>query len=93
MQKLGNFSVSAIKSCFQPEGYFDIYNFNKATLAANNNLMAGRRKGSSEIGSKTRYEFEFSPVNGFLTSPDLLMTNCELKLSFDRASVKQALLR
>ena len=93
MQKIGNFSVSAITTCFQPEGYFDIYNFNKTNLAANTNMMNARRKGSSEVGSKTRYEFEFSPVNGFLSSPDLLMTNCELKLSFDRASVKQALLR
>ena len=93
MQKIGNFSVSAITTCFQPEGYFDIYNFNKTNLAANTNMMNARRKGSSEVGSKTRYEFEFSPVNGFLSSPDLLMTNCELKLSFDRAAVKQALLR
>ena len=42
-----------------------------------------RRHGAAKDGGKYRYEFEFCPVNGFLSSPDLLMTDCELKLSYE----------
>ena len=92
IQKIGNFSVDAITTCFQPEGYHDIWNMDDQFIT-NNGIKPIRLSGSTQNGSKYRYEFEFSPVNGFLSSPDLLMTNCELKLSFDRASVKHALIR
>ena len=93
MQKIGNFPVSAISSGFAPEGYFDIFNFDDTFLAANASVSTHRRRGATSDSTKTRYEFEFSPTNGFLSSPDLLMTNCELKLSFDRASIKHALIQ
>ena len=93
MQKIGNFSVSAIETMFESEGYFDVYNFDDTAILANDPLKARRRWGASSDATKTRYEFEFSPVNGFLASPDLLMTDCELKLSFDRASLKNAFVR
>ena len=48
-------------------------------------------KFSTRSGTKRRYEFAFIPNNGFLTSPELLMKDCELKLSFDRANPKIAL--
>ena len=90
IQKIGNFSVSAIETMFESEGYFDVYNFDNTSIMANTALVARRRWGASRDSAKTRYEFEFSPVNGFLSNPDLLMTDCELKLSFDRASLKNA---
>ena len=93
MQKIGNFSVSAIETMFESEGYFDVYNFDDTAILANDPLKTRRRWGASSDATKTRYEFEFSPVNGFLASPDLLMTDCELKLSFDRASLKNAFVR
>lgn len=93
MQKIGNFSVSAIETMFESEGYFDVYNFDDTGILANNALTSRRRWGASSDATKTRYEFEFSPVNGFLANPDLLMTDCELKLSFDRASLKNAFIR
>ena len=93
MQKIGNFSVDTIGTSFQSEGYHDIWNGDDAFLTNNGSVKAMRRTGAPQTGSKYRYEFEFSPVNGFLSSPDLLLTNCELKLSFDRASVKHALIR
>ena len=93
MQKVGNFSIDTIGTSFQSEGYHDIWNGDDTFITKNESVKALRRTGASHIGSKYRYEFEFSPVNGFLSSPDLLMTNCELKLSFDRASVKHALIR
>ena len=93
MQKIGNFSVDAISTIFQPEGYHDIWNGDKALLLANDAIKIPRRHGASLNNGKYRYEFEFCPVNGFLSSPDLLMTDCELKLSFDRASVKHPIIR
>ena len=93
MQKIGNFSLDAISTCFQTEGYHDIWNGDEAFLTANKSVVSQRRHGATLAGNKYRYEFEFSPVNGFLSSPDLLMTDCELKLSFDRASIKHPLIR
>ena len=93
MQKIGNFSLDSISTCFQTEGYHDIWNGDEAFLSANNSVLSPRRHGATLSGTKYRYEFEFSPVNGFLSSPDLLMTDCELKLSFDRASIKHPLIR
>ena len=87
MQKIGNFSVGSIATSFQPEGYHDVWNADEAFLTKNSPIKSLRHIGTTRNGSKYRYEFEFSPTNGFLASPDLLMTNCELKLSFDRASI------
>ena len=93
MQKVGNFSVGSIATMFQPEGYHDVWNGDDKFLSNNAPITSLRHIGASKNGSLYRYEFEFSPTNGFLASPDLLMTNCELKLSFDRASVKHSLIR
>ena len=93
MQKIGNFSVGSITTSFQPEGYHDVWNADEVFLKKNNSIKALRLTGATQNGTNYRYEFEFSPTNGFLASPDLLMTNCELKLSFDRASIKHSLVR
>ena len=66
MQKIGNFSVCAIETMFESEGYFDIYNFDDTAILANDSLQVRRRWGASSDATKTRYEFEFSPVNGLL---------------------------
>ena len=93
LQKIGNFSVKALET-FCTEGYFDMYNFGKEDIIINSASIQARRERSSLVKSnKRRYEFEFSPTNGFLASPDLLMTNCELKLSFDRSSAKHTLIQ
>ena len=38
MQKIGNFSVSAIETMFESEGYFDVYNFDDTAIIANDPL-------------------------------------------------------
>ena len=93
MQKIGNFSVGSIATSFQPEGYHDVWNADESFIVKNSSVKSLRHVGTTHNGSIYRYEFEFSPTNGFLASPDLLMTNCELKLSFDRASIKHSLIR
>ena len=42
---------------------------------------------------KCRWEFAFTPSIGFLGNPDELLTDCELKLSFDRADPYTSLFR
>ena len=79
-----------LKSVFHPEGYFDYFNSDKTELAAdaaNGSVVKRRLYGVHSTGSIRRFEFIFSPNIGFLASPDLLMKDCELKLSFDRSNV------
>ena len=82
-----------ISSVFRPEGYFDIYNSDKTELSGQGgaNTIGKRKFEVHESGTTRRYEFVISPNVGFLASPDLLMKDCELKLSFDRANVANCL--
>ena len=92
--KVGNFNSSMISSAFHPEGYFDWFNSDKSELSGQGgaNTVKRRQFGVHEHGNVRRYEFIFSPNIGFLASPDLLMKDCELKLSFDRANIANALI-
>ena len=83
-----------ISSVFHPEGYFDVFNSNKTELKAETGaaIVARRKYGAHESGTTRRYEFILCPNTGFLASPDLLMKDCELKLSFDRANVANSII-
>ena len=90
--KLGNYDAQAFESLFSCEGYYDLYNIDSATLKTLNLTKARRQNGG--IGHDTTrrtYEFIISPNFGFLGSPEPLMKDCELKLSFDRANFKTAI--
>ena len=79
---------SAIKTSYAVEGYFDNLNFSATNIKGN----ASYKKTRTDIShhnatAKTRtWTFVICPSFGFLGSPEPLMKNCELKLSFDRSS-------
>lgn len=95
MSKIGNFNFQYLHHGLQTEGYFyDPFYDDGDKIAAdatNKQWVLKRTNVSTRSGTKRRYEFAFIPNNGFLTSPELLMKDCELKLSFDRANPKIAL--
>lgn len=95
MSKIGNFNFQLLQSGLQTEGYFYDPLFDDGDLIAADTLkkqwVLKRSEVSTKSGAKQRYEFAFVPNNGFLCSPELLMKDCELKLSFDRANPKIAL--
>ena len=95
MNKIGNFGFNALHSSLHTEGYFydnhhDDGDFIK-TIPAAKNWVLKRVECSTKSGSNNRFEFAFIPNNGFLNSPELLMKDCELKLSCDRAKAVIAL--
>ena len=100
LYKVGNFNNQMIHSCFNIEGYFDHFNSDSIELgvAASSpdsgpgKVVKHRKFASSTSGTIERHEFAICPNIGFLASSDLLMKDCELKLTFDRASVKNALI-
>ena len=91
--KYGNFNTSTITSVFNPEGYIDCYNSDKAQLSAggNSKIVARRKYQAFASGTNQRYEFIICPNIGFLASPDLLMKDCELRLNFDRSPATTSL--
>lgn len=95
MSKTGNFDYGYMHTGLQTEGYFYDNHFDDGDTiredAQAKRLVEARQTCSTTSGSKRRYEFAFIPYNGFLNSPELLMKDCELKLSFDRANPKIAL--
>ena len=82
-----------LTSVLSHEGYFDSFNSDKTELSIQTNAHVVKRRefAAFESGTTRRFEFILSPNIGFLASPDLLMKDCELKLSFDRANVSNAL--
>ena len=84
-----------IRTCFNTEGYFDHYNSDSTELAGNGakKVIEHRQHAGYKNGTKIRYEFVLSPNVGFLASPDLLMKDCELKLTFDRAPIENAFVK
>ena len=82
-----------IQSGFNTEGYFDNYNYNADKLKNETGEIFRRRTwGMTAKEGVMRYEFAFSPNTGFLASPDLLLKDTELKISFDRTTPETALL-
>lgn len=84
-----------IQSGFMTEGYYDTYNMDADILKGETGGLIHRRKVGASLSadnSTIRYEFVFTPNTGFLASPDLLLKDTELKISFDRANSQTALL-
>ena len=95
MSKMGNFDYESLHTGWQTEGYFYDNHFDGGDeIKLNNGAKArvlARTDCSTLSGTNNRFEFAFIPNNGFLQSPELLMKDCELKLSFDRAKAEIAL--
>ena len=84
-----------MESLFVTEGYYDLFNCNKPTLVASGNAPIAMKRRVNGFHDSTRkkyiYEFIISPTMGFLGSPEPLMPDCELKLSFDRTPFSNAI--
>ena len=86
---MGNYNSDYVDSAFALEGYMDMYNVSTADLKDNTLKAIVDKRGNGCVAgsdSKDRYEFVFIPNFGFLSSKDLLVKDCEVKLSFDRTS-------
>ena len=84
-----------IQSAFMTEGYYDTYNMNANKLKLETGGLSEIRKQGATLSadnSTIRYEFVFTPNTGFLASPDLLLKDTELKISFDRTNPGTSLL-
>ena len=92
--KMGNFDSSMIDTGFYIEGYVDNYNCDADEFSTEGgaDVMTNRQWGRYKADGKIIYEFVIIPSHGFLASPDLLVRNCEIKLSFDRTSPELVLL-
>ena len=87
IEKLGNFNASYIDTVFGLEGYNDLFNYSTKQLtdkSAAKSVMFKRLINGHLAGNRATYDFVFIPNCGFLNSNLPLMTDCELKLSFDR---------
>ena len=85
-----------LQSGFMTEGYFDTFNMDASNLKIESSGMKERREQGSTLSadnSTRRYEFVFTPNTGFLASPDLLLKDTELKISFDRTDPGTSLLK
>ena len=77
------------------EGYFDTFNMDANKLKIEKSGIENHRKVGATLSadnSTIRYEFVFTPNTGFLASPDLLLKDTELKISFDRTNPGVSLL-
>ena len=92
--KLGCFDPNLIESGYNVEGYFDNINLTATEIAddAAVETRGKRRTGTTSEGNTVRHEFAFTPNFGFLASPEYLINNCELKLSFDRSNWQTSVL-
>ena len=93
MSKIGNLNFNYVHNGLHTEGYFyDPYFEDGETMDNKMKSQCQRRVDcSTKSGQKNRFEFAFIPNNGFLTSPELLMKDCDLKLMFDRSNPNLAL--
>ena len=85
-----------IQSGFMTEGYYDTYNMDAGKLKIESGrIKEARQQGAtmSADNATIRYEFVFTPNTGFLASPDLLLKDTELKISFDRTNPGTSLLQ
>ena len=88
-----------LESGFNSEGYFDNYNLDSNELKQYGEEICTKRlvgkhfepyEKDGDTGTY-RYEFAFIPNFGFLASPEPLLNNCQLKISFDRANWANAI--
>ena len=92
---MGNYDGGLVNTGFIFEGYVDNYNCPSKdfSLDGGQAIIATRNYHRYSVSGKKIYEFAVIPNMGFLGSPDLLVKNCELKLSFDRAPANVAVLK
>ena len=93
--KNANFDINMLQTGFMTEGYFDTFNLNANKLKVEKTGINDHRKQGATVSadnSTIRYEFVFTPNTGFLASPDLLLKDTELKISFDRTNPGTSLL-
>ena len=81
-----------LESGFITEGYFDHYNADASELLGQEMVIKRRNYLFHEEGTTRRYEFAYTPTIGFLCSPEPLLNNTELKISFDRTRPESALI-
>ena len=84
IEKIRNFNASYIDTVFGLEGYNDLHNYTSKELTSSKNIALKRCANADMSGDQVIYDFIFIPNCGFLNSNLPLMTECELKLSFDR---------
>ena len=81
-----------LHSGYNCEGYYDGYNLDQNELKQyKSEVVDPRKEGQLTSNNKTRYEFVLTPNFGFLASPEPLLKDTELKLSFDRAKWSNAI--
>ena len=90
--KIANFDSRMVESGFVAEGYFDHYNGDASELLTVEQVIQRRNYLYHEEGTKRRYEFAFTPSMGFLGSPEPLLNDTELKISFDRCRPETSLI-
>ena len=91
---MANFDSFMIQSGFVTEGYFDNFNYDASLIKEESGSIKTRRTwGMKAKNNVMRYEFAFSPNTGYLASPDLLLKDTELKISFDRTTESSTKIR
>ena len=96
--KIGNYSPHYIESGLNAEGNYDIQSKSTAQFVENDPLIRLRRTGAnrakdSDENEVHQYEFIIVPNFGFLGSPDPLIKDCEMKISFDRSKPELVLMK
>ena len=92
MTVLGNFDTSFIETGLYSNGYFDLYNVGTKDL--NGQISESRVSVVDNSSGKDQiYELQYSPGVGILNSSTPLLPGCEVKLSFDRANIRLALIQ
>ena len=91
--KVGNFNLGAQTSAFNLEGYYDVFNMSAEDLTTSTVYLERRKTKGCKDNDYREFEFIICPNIGFLGNNLPLPTDCELKLSFDRASPYTSVLR
>ena len=90
--KIGNYSLGYLESGLNTEGCYDMHNLDGSDFNSEQPSQATRTFSKITINNMDQYEFIFIPNIGFLSSPDLLLKDCHLKLKFIRAKPNIAFL-
>ena len=93
---MGNYNSDYIETAYTLEGYMDMYNIGTSELVDTKLKAIVDKRDEGAVGGsngKDRYEFAFVPNFGFLSSKDLLVKDCEVKLSFDRTTPTMSVIK
>ena len=96
LYKIGNYDIDYVSTAFAPEGYSDLWNFDDDVLFTEPAKKVMEKRTDilyhDPVGHKYIADFCIIPNTGFLSNPDPLVKDVELKLSFDRSNVQQYLI-